>query len=36
VGLALLAERVVARGGQLGIVSEPGRGTRLTLDMGHA
>jgi two-component system, NarL family, sensor kinase len=36
VGLALLAERVVARGGQLGIVSEPGRGTRLTLDMGRA
>ena len=36
VGLTLLAERVVARGGQLGIVSEPGRGTRLTLDLGHA
>jgi two-component system NarL family sensor kinase len=36
VGLALLAERVVARGGELGIVSEPGRGTRLTLDMGRA
>jgi signal transduction histidine kinase len=35
VGLALLAERVVARGGQLGIVSEPGRGTRLTLEVGR-
>jgi signal transduction histidine kinase len=32
-GLALLADRVQALGGQVAIASEPGRGTKVTIDI---
>ena len=32
-GLALLADRVQALGGQVAIASEPGRGTRVSIEI---